>query len=337
MPTAFIRLTAETAAGVRLRLITEATRLEIRLAVQRFHFVGAPSFEVFAELIDGDTVHTLPVAGGIAGLDLQTDKVEREEGEVQTLVFDGLPGGRRLLEVWLPHSAVVDFHGVRADAPVDSAGQDERPHWINYGSSISHNLSVPHPTGTWQAVAARELGWRATNLGFAGNAMLDPFVARAIRDTPADVISLKLGINLVNFDSMTLRTFRPAVHGFLDTIREGQAAPRIVVISPISSPPLEHSPGPSGPDETGLRIAPAPGDSPHGGDSLTLVRIRAALEAIVEERRADDPAIEYLDGRTLLSESDDAAGLMPDGLHPGETGTRLMGERFAAYIRGQQK
>jgi hypothetical protein len=42
-----------------------------------------------------------------------------------------------------------------------------------------------------------------------------------IRDAPADLITLKVGINLVNADSMRERTFRPAVHAFLDTIREG--------------------------------------------------------------------------------------------------------------------
>ena len=45
-----------------------------------------------------------------------------------------------------------------------------------------------------------------TNLGFSGSAMLDPFTARTIRDQPADLISLKLGINLVNGDAMRMRT-----------------------------------------------------------------------------------------------------------------------------------
>ena len=33
-----------------------------------------------------------------------------------------------------------------------------------------------------------------------------------------DLISLKLGINLVNTDLMRLRAFGPAVHGFLDKV-----------------------------------------------------------------------------------------------------------------------
>lgn len=70
------------------------------------------------------------------------------------------------------------------------------------------------------------------NLGFSGNALLDPFTARAMRDAPADLISVKVGINIVNADVMRLRAFTPAVHGFLDTIREGHPTTPLLVVSP---------------------------------------------------------------------------------------------------------
>ena len=63
----------------------------------------------------------------------------------------------------------------------------------------------------------RSAAWTLINLGLGGSALLDPFTARAMRDTPADLISLKIGINLVNTDLMRPRAFTPAVHGFLDT------------------------------------------------------------------------------------------------------------------------
>ena len=83
------------------------------------------------------------------------------------------------------------------------------------------------------------------NLGFGGSALLDPFTARAIRDTPADLISVKIGINLVNTDLMRLRAFAPAVHGFLDTIREGHPTTPLLVVSPILCPIHEDTPGPA--------------------------------------------------------------------------------------------
>ena len=85
------------------------------------------------------------------------------------------------------------------------------------------------------------------NLGFGGSALLDPFTARALRDTPADLISVKIGINVVNADLMRLRAFAPAVHGFLDTIREGHPTTPLLVVSPILLPHPRGHPGPRRP------------------------------------------------------------------------------------------
>ena len=77
------------------------------------------------------------------------------------------------------------------------------------------------------------------NLGFAGNAMLDPYVARTMRDLPADLISVKTGVNIVGRGTFKPRTFGPAVHGFLDTIRDGHPDVPLLVISPIILPKAE--------------------------------------------------------------------------------------------------
>ena len=55
-----------------------------------------------------------------------------------------------------------------------------------------------------------------TSLGFGGQCHLDLFVAQTIRDLPADYISLKVGINIVNQNSLGRRAFASALHGFLD-------------------------------------------------------------------------------------------------------------------------
>ena len=80
--------------------------------------------------------------------------------------------------------------------------------------------------------------------------MLDQFVARTMRDLPSDLISIKVGINVVNGDTLRQRTFGPALHGFLDTIREGQPDTPILLVSPIFCPSAEDKPGPTvmGPD-----------------------------------------------------------------------------------------
>lgn len=335
IPTEFMRLTLEAPAGVRLRWRTRATRIDLRLAIQRFHFAGSPlSFHPSVDLIDDGLVLSRKVPGGVAELDMAVDAVSVSDGEVVTVTFDQLSGSDRVVELWLPQNATVELFGAESDAelhPTDTSA----PTWVHYGSSISHGMELERPTEMWPAVAARALGWDLTTLGLAGNAMLDPFVARTIARTRADVISLKVGINLVNFDAMTLRTFRPALHGFLDTIREAHPSARIILVSPIAAPDIEDRHGPTGPDPDrlpALRIGGAAGASPHGDDALTLKRLRSAMAEVVARRQESDSLLEYLDGTLLLSAADDAAGMLPDGLHPDARGHEAMGRRFASWV-----
>ncbi len=162
------------------------------------------------------------------------------------------------------------------------------------------------------------------SLAFAGQCQLDPFVARTIRDLPADLISLKVGINLVNADSMRERAFVPAVHGFLDTIRDGHPATPVVLITPILCPAHEQASGPTVPGPT-ISTIDRPTNLALG--ALTIGRIRELLAEVVATRQAGgDNQLHLLDGRELFGE-DDLADL-PDGLHPNAAGYVRMGERF---------
>ena len=170
------------------------------------------------------------------------------------------------------------------------------------------------------------------NLGFAGSAMLDPFTARTMRDSDADLISVKLGINLVNADLLRLRAFAPAVHGFLDTIREGHPTTPLLVVSAILCPIHEETPGPAAPDFSELAAGRlsfmATGDATDA-TRLRLSVIREELSRIVAERAETDPHLYYLDGRKLYGEADVAELPLPDRLHPDAATHRLIGRRFA--------
>ena len=133
------------------------------------------------------------------------------------------------------------------------------------------------------------------NLGLGGSALLDPFTARAMRDTPADLISVKIGINLVNTDLMRLRAFTPAVHGFLDTIREGHPTTPLLVVSPILCPIHEDTPGPSAPDFADiaagrLRFRATGDPAERAAGKLTLSVIREELARIVRAAGGRRPA-----------------------------------------------
>jgi lysophospholipase L1-like esterase len=207
--------------------------------------------------------------------------------------------------------------------------------WLHHGSSISHGSDAASPTTTWPALAACLGGVELINLGLSGSALLDAFTARTLRDTPADLISVKIGINLVNTDLMRLRAFTPAVHGFLDTIREGHPTTPLLVVSPILCPIHEDTPGPSAPDFSNLSAGKlqfrAAGDpAERAGGKLTLNIIRDELSRLVKWRAADDPNLHYLDGRDLYGEADFAELPLPDQLHPDAATHRRIGESFAA-------
>ena len=326
-------------SGVRLALRTAATLVELdvfRTTLQFRGLVPRPDCP-FDLLVDGKPAgQALPGGGTTMVIDPATYAVDVRQGTISTVRFDGLPAHEKTVEIWLPHYEQIELVELRADAPVAPA-PTRGPVWLHYGSSISQGSNAVNPTGIWPVIAAAQAGVELVNMGFSGSAMLDQPVARAMREQPADLISVKIGINLIN-DVMRMRAFTPAVHGFLDTIRDGHPQTPLLVISSILCPMLEDVPGPASFDLSAgdgvLRFAATgdPADVPAG--KLTLQTTRAELARIVAQRAADDPNLHLLDGRELYGEADSAERPLPDRLHPDAVTQRLMGERFAALAFG---
>ncbi|MFJ9821252.1 GDSL-type esterase/lipase family protein [Streptomyces sp. NPDC101151] len=330
-------------SGVRLAFRTRATALELDTLPTKRVYVGAPSRPdgVYDLLVDGRPAGSASVTGGnTLTIDVAVGTAERRPGPVGTVRFSGLPGAVKDVEIWLPHNETTELVALRTDAPVEPVPDAGRKVWLHHGSSISHGSDAASPTTTWPVLAASLGGVELTNLGLGGSALLDPFTARTLRDTPADLISVKLGINLVNTDLMRLRAFGPAVHGFLDTVREGHPDIPLLVVSPILCPIHEDTPGPSAADLSALgsgqlrfRATGDPAERAYG--KLTLGVIREELTRIVRQRAAEDPHLHHLDGRDLYGEADVAELPLPDNLHPDAATHRRIGERFAALALGR--
>ncbi|MET9150424.1 GDSL-type esterase/lipase family protein [Streptomyces griseoflavus] len=325
-------------SGVRVVFRTRATAVELDTLPTKRIYVGAPQRPDgrYDLLVDGRPAGRAVANGGnTVTIDLSTGKAEPGSGPVATLRFTGLPDDDKTVEIWLPHNETTELVALRTDAPVKPDAASGRRTWLHHGSSISHGSDAASPTTTWPALAAARGGVELINLGLAGSALLDPFVARTMRDTPADLISVKIGINLVNADLMRLRAFGPAVHGFLDTLRDGHPTAPLLVVSPILCPMHEDTPGPTAFDfsrvDEGQLLFTAAGDPAERAEGkLTLGVIRNELERIVSQRAADDPNLYHLDGRDLYGEADHGELPLPDGLHPDAATHRRMGERFAA-------
>ncbi|KAB8187658.1 GDSL-type esterase/lipase family protein [Microbispora catharanthi] len=326
-------------SGVRLAFRTRATTIELDTLPTKRAYRGlpAPADGVYDLLVDGRLTAQATVTGGnVRVIDMATQSAELREGAPGTARFADLPGYDKNVEIWLPHTEVTELIALRTDAPIEPAPDSGLRVWLHHGSSISHGSNAAHPTAIWPALAAALGGVELINLGFGGSALLDPFTARAMRDTPADLISVKIGINIVNGDVMRLRAFTPAVHGFLDTIREGHPATPLLVVSAILCPVQEDTPGPLAPDFDGGTVRfKATGDpAERAAGRLTLNVIRDELARIVRQRAVDDPNLHYLDGRDLYGEADYAELPLPDEVHPDPAGHGRIGENFARLVFG---
>ena len=324
-------------SGVRLAFRSRATVVELELLRTRTVLTGVPERpDGTVDLtIDGRLVGQANTSGGdVVRVDMATGHADFERGAPATVRFDGLSGRDQDLEIWLPFHERTEIVALRTDAPITPLPVGHRRVWLHHGSSISQGSNAASPSTTWPAVAAGLGDVDVVNLGLAGSAMLDPFTARTMRDTPADAISVKIGINLVNADVMRVRAFGPAVHGFLDTIRDGHPDAPLMVVGPLYCPIHETTPGPGAFDPAALargtvRFVATGDPAAASRGSLTLSVIREQLADLVAARMADDPNLHYLDGHELYGPSDFADHPLPDALHPDAATHLLIGERFA--------
>jgi len=322
-------------SGVRLVFETDAQEIRLQALVTRFQRPGNANESVVFELetMVGDRQKVEMHDGNKLIIDdNKANGFTLERGQTGTVVFDNLPPGRKQLMLWLPHNAYVELVSLQATAAKTfRAIRQEGRRWYHYGSSISHCMEAISPADIWPAVAARKGGAVLHNLGFGGQCHLDPFVARTLRDSDAEFISIKVGINIINMDSMRERIFLPLLHGFIDTIREVKKLTPILLVSPIFCPSAETCPGPTLANEEGV-FKTFGGNEHLRQGCLTLVRVRRLISEFVQLRQ--DENLAYLDGLALFSE-DDAKDL-PDDLHPNPAGYIRMGARFAEAVFSEQ-
>lgn len=283
---------AACASGVRLRLRTDSRRLGLTFEpLKKTAWNPAHALDL---TIDGAIVATAEVPFGGSQAD-----------------FANLPEGNKILEVWLPAAAPIRIISLQVEPGCAlEAAVDERPRWVTYGSSLTHCARASGSARIWPAVVARERDWHLTALGFGGNCCLEPMIGMMIRELPADLITLKLGINCIS-GALSPRTFQAAVLGLVAIIREGHPQTPIGLISPIAYPPRETDPNLL---------------------NYTISGMRHDIEAVYQIL-ADrgDRNLFYFNGLDLFSVAE-IERYAEDQCHPNGEGIELMGRNFLQRI-----
>ncbi len=279
---------AEIPAGVRITFETNSTSIRVEFAPSQ----NEVEFDV---VIDHKRIKTVIVQPGDT-----------------SFTIEDLRTNHKKIEVYLSQQQQVLLKNVYIDENADwSLHKSTRKKWLTYGSSITQCHAAENPSQTWPAITAKELDLDFICLGYSGQCQYEPMIARTIRDTPVDFISLSAGINIYGGNCYNHRTFQAIIIGFIKIIREKQPTVPIVLSSPIYGTFREDTPNLVG---------------------FTLIEMREQVKEIVDIFRTNgDEQIFYVNGLDILS--GEYKDLLPDGLHPNAEGYKLMGHNFATAFK----
>lgn len=241
-----------------------------------------------------------------------------ETGRDSEFRLDGLPGVLTTVQLWLPFYHHFRLRGlsVAADAVVERDDDGGLPRWVHYGSSVSQGRGAASPSRAWAALVARRAGWDLTSLALGAACCLQPMTARLMRELPADLLTMCVGVNVQSLGSHNRDSLTAALIGFVRTVREGHPHTPFAVMSSIVAPERERVPGPSG---------------------LTMRDCRAQVRRAVELLRAHgDGALHYIDGLEVFGPGCTRLMLEPEGgdrLHPAPGGHPVFASRFLTVLR----
>jgi len=180
----------------------------------------------------------------------------------------------------------------------------DQPRWLVYGDSVAEGWVASGPSGAWPSVAGRSYGLDVVNCGYAGSARGEIASAEQLARVAADVIAVCHGTNCWSRTPHSVAMMAAGTDAFLTVLRQGHPATPIVVLSPVLRPDAEG---------TANRLG------------ATLADLRDAVEQVVEAR-AD---VTLVRGLPLLD-----ASMLPDGIHPGDEGHRLLAAAVGPVVEG---
>ena len=176
---------------------------------------------------------------------------------------------------------------------------------VFYGTSITQGGCASRSGMSYQAILGRLLNIDFVNLGFSGNGMGEPEVARTVAQIDASCFVLDFAQN-----NRTIESVREVYAPFIQTLREKHPETPILAITPIYS-------------------AREASTDPWKSE---VQKMRDHIRQVVSKRIAEgDRNLQLVEGTDLLGPSQ-GDGLV-DGSHPNDLGFQWMADGLAARLR----
>lgn len=287
---------AKSPSGGRIRFRTDAPTIAIRLEypsppnMANMHAFGQTGVDLYA-----DAVY---IASAIADKDAAPGKT------YEKIFFSGMPRTDREITLYLPLYKPVKVLGIGLP---EAHINHPRPYALArpvvfYGTSITQGGCASRSGMSYQAILGRVLNIDFVNLGFSGNGMGEPEMARAVADIDAACYVLDFAQN-----NLTAEALQKVYAPFLETLRGRHPDTPILAITPIYA------------------AREAVGD-------MEIQKMRDHIRMVVSRAiAAGDRHLQLVEGTDLLGPGQ-GDGLV-DGSHPNDLGFEWMANGLSARLR----
>jgi hypothetical protein len=295
------RFAAERIQGCELRFVTDAIFFELSLT--------AMMDNIDILIYCGDLLHT---------------KYTLEAGKCTVLhigkheIYDGVDISQLTKDRFAPNvwRVLIGLGGNLYFNYLDTFGHEHRPpqidekpsiRWAAYGSSITCGSVSRLYSNSYINQAAIRLGYDVFNKGLSGSCYCENFVADYLAQLEVDILTLELGVNMVNFFDEV--EFENRIIYLLKKLQSDSTADKIYVID----------------------MFPNKGAIAKDINTKYYINYRAFKQIVrkVVKELADNRIIN-IQGEKVLK---DYSYLSTDLLHPSDDGHIRMGENLAAMMK----
>jgi lysophospholipase L1-like esterase len=289
---------AQQPSGGRIRFRTKSTTLAIRLEyphgpnMANMHAFGQTGVDLYVNNRYGGTA----IAGHNSKLGLAQDHS----------FYKNQPRVDREITLYLPLYAPVKVLGIGVDAGAEIQAPSpfalKKP-IVFYGTSITQGGCASRSGLSYEAILGRSLNVDFINLGFSGNGIGEPEIARTVASLDAAAFILDFAHN-----NPTVESLKQNYDPFIATIRREHPETPILLITPIYDAHLESW-----------------DPCPLLNEMRTLIRQVAAQRITTGDRN-----LQLVEGTDLIGPS--RGDSLVDGTHPNDLGLEAMAEGLAVRI-----